>query len=69
MDQKHLPLQNVFINVTKLVPIPGLGKAVSLVLTHPEDISESWDCGCLHGEFRVTLRLVVQHGDLSIKYT
>lgn len=52
-----------------LVPIPGLGKAVSLVLIHPEDISESCDGGCLHGEFSVTLRLVAQHGDLSIKHT
>lgn len=55
------------MDVTKLVPIPGFGKAVSLVLIHPEDISKCWD-GCLHGEFSVTPRLVGQHWDLSIKY-
>lgn len=57
------------VNIPMLVAIPGLGKAISLVLIHPEDISECWDAGCLHGAFSVTLRLVAQHGDLSIKHT
>lgn len=57
------------LNVRKLVPVPGFGKAVSFVLIHPEDISECWDGSCLHGELSVSLRLVAQHGDLGIKYT
>lgn len=64
MDQMYLPFAERLYKY-KSVPIPGLGKAVSLVLIHPADISECWDGSCL---FSVTLRLVAQHGDLSINY-
>lgn len=67
MAQMYLPFADSLYKC-KSEPIPGLGKAVSLVLIHPADISECWDGSCLHGEFCVTLRLVAQHGDLSINY-
>lgn len=54
-----------FINVTGQVPVPGLGRAVPLVLIHPEDISERWDGGRTRGHFNVFMKLVAQHVDLS----
>lgn len=45
--------------------VPGLGRAVPLILIHPEDISERWDGDRIRGRFNVFMKLVAQHVDLS----
>lgn len=48
--------------------LPVLGKAVPLVLIHPEDISKWGDGRCICSEVDITMRPVVEQRDLRTKY-